>query len=95
LKIKQKGADWFYLSSGNIEYIDTGIVKLFSGVCMLLCPICCVGHAIFDKNKPTDVICIIMISLLAIISFIWYTIDWMRILADVFHDGNGISLKNW
>jgi hypothetical protein len=36
-----------------------------------------------------------MISLLAIISFIWYTIDWMRILADVFHDGNGISLKNW
>lgn len=26
---------------------------------------------------------------------IWYMVDWIRVLADAFKDGNGVALKSW
>jgi len=44
----------------------------------------------------------IFILVLGIISFlclltnaIWVTVDWIRVLAGGFNDGNGVSLKDW
>ena len=31
----------------------------------------------------------------AIFNGIWYTVDWIRVLADGFYDGNGIELEGW
>ena len=88
------GADWFYLSRGVFIYIIIGIVKLFligqAGICCCLfkCETCCCctfGECLKTCFGPCGWVVSIGI-------FIWWVVDWVRILTDTFPDGNGMEL---
>jgi len=101
------GADWFYLASGNTGYIVAGIFKLFTGFffiagnCFLCCTTCCARYKGVDNNKfkiggvVLGIVTLVLMIICSLINAIWYIVDWSRILADSFKDGNGVSLKNW
>ena len=98
------GADWFYLASGNGGYIVAGIFKLLTGLfliassCFLCCAFIC---AKADKSSlrtcgiAFTVIIGVLVVLCSLTNAIWYTVDWIRVLANGFKDGNGVSLKEW
>lgn len=98
------GVDWFYLSNGNAGYIVAGVFKCFTGLflivgsCLMCCALLCQQ---FNKDslKIGGLVCSIILGILMILcslcNAIWYTVDWIRILAGAFKDGNGISLKDW
>lgn len=88
------GADWFYLSRGRSGYIVVGICKL-----IISCG-CCSGWPLLmlGAHRLSDIIITIgyIISMLfSLISLAWWIIDWTRILANKFPDGNGIELKHF
>ena len=88
------GADWFYLSRGVLIYIIVGIVKLLligqAGFCCFSfkCETCCCctfGEGLQKCLGPCG--CLVSIGV-----FIWWVVDWVRILTDTFPDGNGLEL---
>jgi hypothetical protein len=88
------GIDWFVLSRGNAGYIIAGIIKL------LISFGCCIGWPLIltrSKNKSRQNILIgtVINAILTAISVIWWLTDWIRILANVFYDGNGVPLHPW
>ena len=88
------GVDWFYLSIGNFVYIVVGIIKLLlissGGLC------CCVVSCDFFGVKEK---CSAMMgpcrAVFAIALFVWWVVDWVRILLDSFDDGLGHPLTAW
>jgi hypothetical protein len=88
------GIDWFVLSQGNAGYIIAGIIKLLISLgCMTGWPIVIVR---LSKKKPNLTIPANIINvILSVTSFIWWLTDWIRILANVFYDGNGAPLQPW
>lgn len=88
------GVDWFYLSRGNSGYIVAGIFKL-----LISCG-CCSGWPILTlgARRLSSVMIktgYILNMLLSFISLLWWIIDWTRILANKFPDGNGKKLKHF
>jgi TM2 domain-containing membrane protein YozV len=94
------GADWFYLSCNNREYITKGVFKLFSlllfifNIIMLLT----VAKTFLMALGLTDTNAVIVEAVITIITTLfetWWLVDWIRILKNDFKDGNNISLKDW
>jgi len=82
------GVDWFVLSRKDSLYILCGILKLLiSAGCCIWSPLAARSR---NKNATTAASCL-SVSL-TLIAFIWWLIDWIRILFNSFPDGNGISL---
>merc|ERR1711994_1032103 len=91
------GADWFYLSQGQAGYIVAGIIKLFFPVITCCCAACC-GFACAGASRTPEVGGAMATAATAcngLIITIWYGVDWIRVLADAFYDGNGEELKGW
>jgi hypothetical protein len=88
------GIDWFVLSRGNGAYIAAGVFKLFMscGCCFGL-PFVLIG--VRKDSKAWMSVGPIINVLLILGSSIWWFIDWIRILANSFPDGNGAPLKPW
>jgi hypothetical protein len=90
------GVDWFMLSRGDGGYIAAGVLKLFMpcGFCVVLSCILMGG-----RHENAKACIIIVANVLRIIVtvglFIWWLVDWIRILANSFPDGNGAPLKSW
>lgn len=82
------GIDWFVLSRRDSLYILCGILKLliFAGCC-IWSPL-----AARSKSKTATTAASCLSVTLTIISFIWWLIDWIRILFNNFPDGNGAAL---
>lgn len=86
------GIDWFVLSKGSAKYIAAGVGKL-----ILSCG-CCAGICSFvgdSLKESVGSICSCISALLSCGSAVWYFVDWIRILANAFPDGNGAPLKPW
>jgi hypothetical protein len=82
------GVDWFVLSRRDTLYILCGILKLLiSTGCCIWSPLAARSKS---KNATTAASCL-SVSL-TLIAFIWWLIDWIRILFNNFLDGNGASL---
>lgn len=81
------GVDWFVLARGTGNYIFAGIMKLLvsSG---------CIGIPLLASEKVRAE-CGCCAPLLSLGGLIWWIVDWARILADSFHDGNGAPLASW
>lgn len=88
------GVDWFVLSRGKTAYIVIGVVKLVVTLaCALGWPIL-VGNLSKKKDELVSIATSINVTL-SLTSFLWWLTDWTRILADLFHDGNGAPLQPW
>lgn len=88
------GVDWFVLSRGNAGYIVAGFIKLIISLgCIIAWPALITNISRKDTNLPVIVKTVGV--LLSLISFIWWLTDWIRVLADVFYDGNRAPLKPW
>ncbi|CAF1031620.1 unnamed protein product [Rotaria magnacalcarata] len=88
------GIDWFFLSRGNAGYIVAGIIKL------LISLGCCIGWPFTfaskeEKSRKYISISSFINAILTVASVIWWLIDWIRILSNVFYDGNGAPLQRW
>merc|ERR1719431_778631 len=84
------GADWFYLSRGVFSYIMVGIVKL-----LLIKFKCCCCSISFTSGEGYEISCCDSCCCGRLVSFgifIWWVVDWIRILTDNFPDGNGTEL---
>ncbi len=83
------GTDWFYLSRGSYWYIGIGCIKTATAVIVIgnLC------WLIRSSSRRKWIIFSLTLSLLGWISM-WAT-DWIRVLFNIFPDGNGIALNNW
>jgi len=91
------GADWFYLSQGQAGYIVAGLIKLFFPL-LSCCFAACCGFACAGASRTPEVGHCGAVGVTAcngLIITIWYGVDWIRILADSFYDGNGEELKGW
>ena len=98
------GADWFYLARGNSGYLAAGCFKLITGLFFIvgICFGCCTSICmLIDKPSVKTIgFCLsisigILVLICSLANAIWCTVDWIRVLADAFKDGNGVSLKNW
>ncbi|CAF0899463.1 unnamed protein product [Adineta ricciae] len=88
------GIDWFYLSRGYAGYIVAGIIKLLlSGGCCFGWPFILMGTD--KKSRKYFVFGNAVNIILSAAALIWWLIDWIRILADAFHDGYGAPLQPW
>jgi uncharacterized membrane protein len=88
------GVDWFYLSRGNSGYIMIGICKL-----LISCG-CCSGWPLLTLSTRRISGLMIMIGyilniLFSLTALAWWVVDWARILANKFPDGNGVELKHF
>lgn len=89
------GADWFYLSRSNLAYIITGVLKLLiecGSIAAWLISFFGSEYPIFETNKTKFRR---IKTFLALISFVWWIVDWSRILGNRFPDGNGVALSSW
>jgi len=92
--VGELGIDWFLLSRGNGGYIVAGIIKLLiSSGCFIGWPIVIASRE--EKFRKQITIGTGISIVLTIISLIWWLIDWIRILANVFPDGHGAPLQPW
>ena len=98
------GADWFYLARGNSGYLVAGCFKLITSLVLMvaMCFGCCTSICmLIDRPSIKKFGCCLSISIgipmavCSLINVIWCTIDWIRVLADAFKDGNGVGLQNW
>ena len=86
------GADWFYLSRGVASYIIVGIVKMLLLISQVRCS--------YTTEEGSELECGLEINcfgrygrLVRFCSiFIWWVVDWMRILDNNFPDGIGMKL---
>ena len=88
------GVDWFVLSRGNAGYIIAGIIK------MIISLGCCIGwpFVFFSRQRKFGQYVVLgsfISAILTTAALIWWLIDWIRILADAFYDGNGVPLQPW
>jgi hypothetical protein len=82
------GVDWFVLSRRDSLYILCGILKfLISAGCCIWSPL-----AARSKSKTATTAASCLSVSLTLIAFIWWLIDWIRILFNHFPDGNGVAL---
>jgi len=82
------GIDWFFLSQKDSLYILCGVLKL------LISTGCCIWSPLAARSKSksaTTAASCLSVSL-TLIAFIWWFVDWIRILLNSFPDGNGASL---
>ncbi|CAF1177871.1 unnamed protein product [Adineta ricciae] len=88
------GSDWFFLSRGKTGYIIGGILKLLISLgCLIGWPFIIVKYS---KKNPGIVTVVNMVNvLISLTAFLWWLTDWIRILANVFYDGNGAPLQPW
>lgn len=99
------GADWFYLAKGNTGYNAVGAIKLIICTVSFTSTLGIIGIkriTSLRKKLQLEKSFKIMFSLLLYVwlnstlaTFVWWLVDWCRVLNDVFKDGNGMSLKNW
>jgi len=96
------GADWFYLAQENSNYTWAGAVKLMTGLFFFVssCFMCCaqICFAKLNESKVGLLVRLVVGGLalvFSLVNLIWYFIDWIRILADAFPDGNHVGLKPW
>jgi len=84
------GADWFYLARQDGGYIAIGIVKL------LVTLIGGTGYTVTrrttGRGKKTVEVTRYGCGVFGCAALIWWIVDWARILAMEFPDGNGQSL---
>ena len=85
------GADWFYLSRGVFTYIMVGIIKLLligqAGCC------CCSFKFDCCSFKEGMEKCFGPCSwIVGLGVFLWWVVDWARVLTNNFPDGNGMEL---
>jgi hypothetical protein len=89
------GADWFYLSRNKLGYIMTGILKLLIAcICCCSWPLASFLPKIKDSEEFQRKIRTIS-SCLSLIGLSWWVVDWARILANKFPDGNNVNLMPW
>ena len=89
------GIDWFYLSRTGSHYIIAGILKL-----VLVCGCCSVWFLAYMRHeiqslpllKPRSYAFCLYVSLCV---FVWWIVDWARILGNRFPDGRGVALTPW
>jgi len=53
------------------------------------------GNGSFVCTFVFTTIIMVLIVLCIACNTIWYTVDWIRVVADAFKDGNGVALKDW
>ncbi|CAF1093453.1 unnamed protein product [Adineta steineri] len=88
------GIDWFVLSQGKAGYIIAGIIKLIISLgCITAWPVIIFN---LSKKKPNLASIATLINVtFSLTTFIWWLTDWIRVLAEVFYDGNGAPLQTW
>ncbi len=96
------GADWFYLARENSNYSWAGFFKLMTGLFFFLssCFMCCAQMCFQQLSQGKVGLMVRLVVgglalLFSLINLIWYFVDWIRILADAFPDGNHVQLKPW
>ncbi|CAF3496390.1 unnamed protein product [Adineta steineri] len=86
------GADWFYLSRSSFAYIIVGLLKLLLGCgCCSAWPLTYFG----SENQNTEAIKLKfrgVSTFITLLAFVWWIVDWARILGNKFADGNGEAL---
>lgn len=89
------GVDWFVLSRGQAPYIVAGVFKLLMSVfgCCIALP--CMIAAMVRGSESCKWIGKGVSCLVSLGASIWCLVDWIRVLADAFKDGNGAPLKPW
>lgn len=82
------GLDWFVLCRGDLLYILCGILKF------LLLTSCCIWSPLAANTKHEDAktVASCLSVVLTLFSVVWWLIDWIRILSNIFPDGNGAPL---
>jgi hypothetical protein len=89
------GADWFYLSRAYLLYIITGTLKLALGCgCCLSWLLIYFVPEIQNSESVKSKLRVIG-TLLSLVAFAWWIVDWARILGNRFPDGNGAGLIPW
>lgn len=82
------GLDWFVLSRQNFLYVLTGLLKF-----LLTLASCIWARLVIINQTQTSMIVAGSVTIsLAILTFIWWLIDWIRIVRNTFPDGNGVLL---
>ncbi|CAF3786783.1 unnamed protein product [Rotaria sordida] len=89
------GIDWFYLSRGHLGYIVVGLLKLLIG-----CGCCSAWSLTYFRPEIQNTESVktklngvgIFFSL---ITFVWWIVDWARILGNKFPDGRAVGLIPW
>ena len=85
------GVDWFYLSKGTFTYIMVGILKLL--FIKFQCCCCCLSIELEGLDNGLGIGMFICFKfLVAMAYFIWWVVDWVRVLTDSFPDGYGMEL---
>ncbi|CAF1079697.1 unnamed protein product [Adineta steineri] len=86
------GADWFYLSRSSFAYIIVGLLKLLLGCgCCSAWPLTYFG----SESQNTEAIKLKfrgVSTFITLLAFVWWIVDWARILGNKFADGNGEAL---
>ena len=82
------GAEWFYLSRGFQTYILVGIVKFLL--------VSLAGFCFFSFNLKMckcDVGALVpCLWIVRLFIFLWWVVDWARVLTNTFPDGSGMEL---
>ena len=76
------GADWFFLSKGNRDYILIGFIKLY----VTLANLFVLPHAATDYEYTMRT-CLFA-------GFVWWLVDWIRIVSGSFSSGDGFPLAD-
>ena len=88
------GIDWFVLSKGDGGYITAGVFKLLMSCgCCIMVPFIVISA--IRKSATWGVVGYILTTILTLGASVWWLVDWIRILANAFPDGNGAPLKGW
>ena len=86
------GADWFYLSQGVFSYIMVGIIKMFL---IGQAAVFCISFSKIGEhccNCQLDNFLGPCMWMMYLWFFLWWMMDWFRVLTNDFPDGNGMGL---
>ncbi|CAF0757812.1 unnamed protein product [Rotaria sp. Silwood1] len=89
------GIDWFYLSRANEVYIIAGLLKLLIG-----CGCCSAWYLTYfrpeiQKSESVKHKIHGVSIFFSLVTFVWWIVDWTRILRNRFPDGRGVGLTPW